>query len=97
LTREEKLYDKEKISEVLLGFSLGKQEDLRQMIKDVSIPMLWISGELDSKFACIGKEMELINKNIKSVVFPNVGHRVPWEIKEKFTSLCKDFFQKIDR
>ena len=89
--REEILFNREKIAEIISGFSLGKQENLRYVIENIKIPVLWISGELDTKFATIGKEISFINKNIKSVIIPNVGHRVPWEASEKFRELCIDF------
>lgn len=93
--RQESLYNREKIAEVIDGFSLGKQEDLRYIIKNIKIPVLWISGELDTKFASIGKEISLINKNINSVIIQNTGHRVPWEAPERFKELCTNFIKKI--
>ncbi|MES2614447.1 MAG: alpha/beta fold hydrolase [Bdellovibrionota bacterium] len=93
--REENLYKREKIAKILTEFSLGKQENLRPMIKNIQIPILWLSGELDTKFALIGREMMSINKNIESIVIPHVGHRVPWEAPEKFVELCLEFMKSI--
>lgn len=84
LIRDESFYDRKKIAHLLNFFSLGKQKNLREDIKNIQIPILWMTGELDEKFVNIGQEMSYLNKNITHYVVENAGHRVPWENSESF-------------
>lgn len=94
LLREEKFYNKEKIYKIMTHFSLGRQNDLRPEIKNLQIPILWISGEQDKKFAIIGKEMESLSVYIKSIIVPFAGHRVPWVSEAQFKKISNDFLQE---
>jgi 2-succinyl-6-hydroxy-2,4-cyclohexadiene-1-carboxylate synthase len=94
LIREEKYFNKHKIANILNQFSLGKQENLREKIKLLQIPILWIAGEKDIKFSLIANEMAKLNSKIECKIFKNAGHRVPWEKTFEFTEKCLKFFEK---
>lgn len=95
LTREEKDYSREKISEVLQGFSLGKQDNLRDLIISYTKPLVWISGEQDVKFAEIARELHTLNQAIPNHIIANAGHRIPWEEPEQFLEICNKFISNI--
>ncbi len=95
LIREEKLFSREKIVEILLGFSLGKQKNLRKYIKNLNTPILWIAGEKDTRFSMLALEGASLNKKITSLIFPNVGHRVPWENSHEFVKGCNSFISSL--
>jgi 2-succinyl-6-hydroxy-2,4-cyclohexadiene-1-carboxylate synthase len=91
--REEKQYDRKKLSQLMLEFSLAKQENLRDFIKQFKFPIHWLAGERDSKFVTIAKEMSLLNNNIKSSIVPLAGHRIPWENSEEFVKIMNIFIR----
>ena len=91
LKREENSTLKSEISKILINYSLGKQENLRNKIKLINIPILWLAGEQDIKFANIAYEMQELNKNISLQIIPNAGHRVPWDNPKEFRSILNNF------
>ena len=95
LNRQEDKYNKNNLARMLTEFSLGRQENLRTLISSINIPAIWIAGEQDSKFASIASEIPSLNKNIKSVIVEQAGHRVPWENPEIFISICKNFIATV--
>lgn len=95
LNREENNFNREKISKFLLEFSLGKQKNLREKIKEIQIPLLWLAGEFDTKFSLIAKEMSELNNKIQSIIVPKAGHRVPFENSEDFKNICLKFITEL--
>lgn len=87
--------DRKKLFDILINLSLGKQDNLREKIKGMETPILWLAGEKDKKFSLIADEMSLLNKNIKSHIVKNAGHRVPWENAEEFKKLSFCFLERI--
>lgn len=95
LNRDEKLFNKHEIANILEGFSLGKQEDLREKIKSLHIPILWIAGEKDTKFVKVAHEMKDLSNKIEIKIINDAGHRVPWEKPEEFKEACLNFIKKL--
>lgn len=91
LSREEKLYDRKKLSELMLEFSIAKQDNLRKCIQQFKLPLHWLAGERDVKFVTIAKEMASLNKNIQSTIVPLAGHRIPWENPQEFLKILENF------
>ncbi len=63
---------------VAMGFdywSLGHQGDLREALKSFKAPVLWISGENDSKYRAFGEEMADVFEDYRHVVLADHGHR----------------------
>lgn len=89
--RDEKQFNKNEVANILTGFSLGKQDNLREKIKNLSIPILWIAGEKDTKFAKVAHEMKDLNNKIEIKIIHDAGHRVPWEKQEEFKQACLSF------
>lgn len=94
LSRDEKLFNKNEVANILKGFSLGKQENLRDKIKALQIPILWIAGDKDTKFAKVAHEMKEISNKIEIKIISDAGHRVPWEKPEEFKETCLNFINK---
>ncbi|WGL60498.1 alpha/beta fold hydrolase [Pigmentibacter sp. JX0631] len=91
INRKENTFCKAEISKMLKNYSLGKQENLRNKIKLLNIPILWLAGEKDPKYVNIAYEMQELNKNIALQIIPNAGHRVPWENPQEFKSILHNF------
>jgi 2-succinyl-6-hydroxy-2,4-cyclohexadiene-1-carboxylate synthase len=95
LTRHEKDFNKRVVAQMLSDFSLGKQENLREKIRELHIPILWLAGERDKKFVNIATEVEGLNKQIQTKIIPEAGHRVPWENPSFFIESVLGFIMKI--
>lgn len=95
LCREEYTINKHAIKEMLINFSLGNQENLREEIKLLNIPILWLAGERDSKFVEIAIEMQESSNNILAKIIPNAGHRVPWDNPKEFINTLNSFLDNI--
>ncbi|MEM7603663.1 MAG: hypothetical protein AAF357_19900, partial [Verrucomicrobiota bacterium] len=68
-----------KRSSIALAFetwSLGRQENLRSPLRRFQSPVLWITGEKDTKFTALAEEMEGVLVDMKRVEIPGAGHRV---------------------
>lgn len=88
-------FSRKQLAEVLRTWSLGRQENLKGQVEALDIPILWIAGENDSKFAAIARSMSL--KHPKSTVWiaKETGHRVPWEKSIEFIEQLDTFLNKI--
>lgn len=93
--RSEEHYDRTSLQQVLNMFSLGLQNGFQDFIKNIQIPILWVAGEQDAKFAKIAEEMSQLSCNVKHAIIPNSGHRVPWESQGDFTKICNDFLKDL--
>jgi 2-succinyl-6-hydroxy-2,4-cyclohexadiene-1-carboxylate synthase len=69
-------YSRKKLAQVLVGCSLGVQQDLRPRLSELTVPILWISGECDVKFSAIQEEMLSLNPRFQGRSVAGVGHRV---------------------
>ena len=77
----------EALSNSLLNFGQGVFPNLWPNIKSISIPTLLITGEKDSKYSEISREMLNYNYNFEHRQLPNVGHAAHME-SAKYTAQC---------
>lgn len=84
LDRRESDFSRKALVASLRESSLGRQKDLREKLRRVETPILWIVGENDQKFLAIAREMEKLNPRISLVVLPNSSHRAAWDQPELF-------------
>lgn len=72
----------------------GQQDPLWSRLHELEMPVLIVTGTLDTKFTALGKRMtELIGPNAKHVEFPGAGHAVPFERPSEFGSLLSVFLR----
>jgi 2-succinyl-6-hydroxy-2,4-cyclohexadiene-1-carboxylate synthase len=95
LVRKKEEINKNEIFDILNRFSLGKQNDLQESIEKLKIPILWVSGEKDTKFSSITNKIQALNSGIQIAIIPHAGHRVPWEAPKEFSDLCISFLSKL--
>ncbi|HEY2799624.1 MAG TPA: alpha/beta fold hydrolase [Chthoniobacterales bacterium] len=86
----------EKLAAALEIFSLGTQQDLRQCLQRLRIPILWVVGEKDAKFVEIANETWRSESSISVKTIPNCGHRVPHEKPRALAVLLNSFFAQIN-
>ena len=87
LERREEDFSREKLSLAMERWSLGAQEDLRRGLLGLSVPSLYVTGEEDTKFTTLIREMGVR----RHVVIPGAGHRVPWDQPGLFMSAMRSF------
>lgn len=95
LKRCEDSYNRNLLSTMMRCFSLGLQNDLRDVIKKIQIPILWLVGEHDEKFVKIAQEMSNLSYHVKHAIVPQSGHRIPWESQDYFAKICNDFLKDL--
>lgn len=95
--RQKENYHIDTLQSLLLGFSLAKQENLRSQIKNTEKQMLWLAGEKDQKFCQLLIELSDLNSKHKYNIIKNCGHRVPWENKQMFVEICKEYLLTLDK
>ena len=83
LSRPEASYDRRALAKALTGWSLAKQADLREGLRGVGIPTLFVCGGDDGKFSEIYEGLRLGPRQ-KRVVVEQAGHRVPWDQPRAF-------------
>jgi len=81
----------ENIQRCFTSWSLGNQRNLTPELENLQIPVLWITGENDSKFTEIARKVTVRMPNCHLEVIPGSGHRCPWEQPELTASLIRGF------
>ncbi len=84
MERHEKDYSREVLANSLRQWSLGGQKNFFPRLSELSLPILWIAGQNDDKFATLAQSVTLQNPKSKIWIAPDAGHRVPWEQTEAF-------------
>lgn len=74
--------------------SRGNQADLRAALAAAPLPpVLYVSGELDSRYGALGDELARTVPSLRHVSIPAAGHRVPWERPEAFADTVAGFLR----
>lgn len=88
--------NKNTLKQSLTEWSLGNQENLREAILQLPMPILWIAGENDKKYSEIYKSLKFLNKKSRVWIAENAFHRVPWEVKIEFQNQVNAFLTSND-
>ena len=70
-------------SEIARGFvawSLGQQAPLWQMLPHLQVPVLWVAGENDPKYAALAARAANSRSTSRLACLAQAGHRVPWDV-----------------
>ncbi|WEG72838.1 2-succinyl-6-hydroxy-2,4-cyclohexadiene-1-carboxylate synthase [Vagococcus intermedius] len=76
--------NKEGLAQSLKQMGTGSQPNYWQSLVEIRCPILYIAGELDSKFCAISNRMKASHPCLKQEVISNVGHCVHLEAPNKF-------------
>jgi 2-succinyl-6-hydroxy-2,4-cyclohexadiene-1-carboxylate synthase len=79
----------------LTSFGTGMMEPLWNYLYTIDVPVLLMSGELDSKFSSINGRMSVMFPLSKHVMVKNTGHNIHFENPAEFVTLLKDFVNKF--
>lgn len=95
LSRKENDYSRQRLAEILVGWSIGSQDYLTPYISKLPMPILWIAGEQDAKYAAIAKEAASAHSNSQIWVAPDAGHRVIWQQPQQFIVKIQKFLKDL--
>lgn len=84
------------LSNSLKGFSTGIQPSYWGKLKDIPIPTILLTGELDQKFCDIAMDMKNLLPKGKHMKISKVGHAIHVENPELFATIVKDIILKED-
>lgn len=79
--REDKklIQRRREIARSFVDWSVGNQAPLWDRLSSITIPVLWVAGENDTKFSAFAEEAAACAENFQIAITPDAGHRVPWE------------------
>lgn len=89
--RKEKDFVRGLLADVLVGWSLAKQNNLQESLSKLALPILWVAGEKDTKYIEIAKRISASHPQSSFWIAKDAGHRVPWESTELFVKQIKSW------
>lgn len=75
----------------LRGVGTGAQPALHTKLPELTLPVLLLTGGLDSKFCAIAQQMQQTLPHAQLSIMPEAGHTVHLEQPEMFVKLVKTF------
>ncbi len=91
LPRKEGDFDRIALAAALVLGSVARQRDLRPELETLNVPILWLAGAQDAKYAALAEECAALNPRFTATVLPHVGHRAPWGDPAAFRAAVDDF------
>ncbi len=88
LERKESDFDRHALAVALRDWSPAV---LHTHIREISIPTLWIAGELDLKYSEAARRAAEQLPDAQLWICPGAGHRVPWEQPALFIARFRQF------
>ena len=85
---------RKQIARSFIDWSTGSQKNLLPMLEQVNTPILWLTGEQDTKFSQVAKTACEILPNARHQAIKHCGHRVPWEQPEQCQTLISQFLME---
>jgi 2-succinyl-6-hydroxy-2,4-cyclohexadiene-1-carboxylate synthase len=79
------------LAKCLYSLSVGRQRSLWQDLPQIEMPILLITGALDSKFVQIHQQMARSLPSVQLEVIADCGHNVHFEQPQIFTALIQKF------
>ncbi|MCM1991777.1 2-succinyl-6-hydroxy-2,4-cyclohexadiene-1-carboxylate synthase [Oceanirhabdus seepicola] len=79
------------LSNTLLYTGQGSFPCLKDEIVNLTMPVLFISGEYDKKYKEMGNEFQKLNFNVKHKTICGVGHNTHIENPDKFNKMLSEF------
>lgn len=81
------------VARSFVDWSLGAQEPLWDRLGEITVPVLWIAGENDSKFRALAEHASSLMPRSSLAIAPDAGHRVPWEAAGWFAETVTGFLR----
>jgi len=87
--RLEESYCRQQLAQVLRKSSLGVQENLKDKIDQLNIPILWITGANDQKYCKLAATLNFTHPLSQKMTIQGAGHRAPWKDSKTFQQVIK--------
>ena len=87
--------DQSQVARSFLHWSLGTQDNLRPRLAEIICPVLWLTGQSDSKFTQLAVECVPVIPHAQHDILPGCGHRLPWEAPDLFLSAVETFLATL--
>ncbi len=98
LRRTEEDFDRQKVADSLCKWSLAGQDNLRPLLADLDLPVLWLTGADDKRYRSVLSDfmLDMVDSPFHEwVEVPNAGHRVPWDAPSAFSSVVQEFISRL--
>ncbi len=95
LERFEEDFSRVSLAGALRGCSLGLQRDLRQELKKLDLPILWMVGEKDQKYLGLARDFANSHPRVELEVVAEAAHRVPWDRPIEFGLRLERFLRRL--
>jgi len=84
MARDERDFDRAALARAMRDWSPAVLPPVSRRLPDITIPVLWIAGEIDLKY--VGEAMRAVTLLPAGEMWicPGAGHRVPWEQPARF-------------
>ena len=92
--RADRDFDRGELATALMRGSVGGQQDLRAALSKLQLPILWLAGERDLKYAKLACESAALNPRFYFEAIPDAGHRVPWTHTGPFRDAVRQFLEQ---
>ncbi len=83
-----------RLAEAFRVWSLGRQADLREPLRKVRVPQLWVTGSEDEKFTGLAGEVVAGNPRAEHRVIRGGGHRLPLQNPGELAECVRSFLDK---
>lgn len=92
--RPEVDFDRKALATGMGLWSLGRQENLREALHELPLPILYLTGAQDTKFSTLFTDysQRLKNPRHRHEILPKAGHRLPWDDQDGFRDRVREFF-----
>lgn len=84
MDRREADFDRAALANALRQWSPGVLPDVAGRLHEITVPVLWIAGERDEKYAGEAHRAASLLPHGEVWICPGAGHRVPWEQPDLF-------------
>lgn len=93
--RQESDYNRHQLADALVNWSVAQQDDFRDFLMKIQIPVLYLVGENDTKYCQIGSELKRRNPALKFYQVPQAGHRVLFDQPKALAIRIDEFLKSI--
>jgi pimeloyl-ACP methyl ester carboxylesterase len=76
---------------------VGRQEPLHNRLRELTMPVLVIAGELDQKYRELGEYMADSIPNAQFRIIPQAGHAPHWECPTETAAAVAEFIESASR
>lgn len=91
MERDESDFDRRALAAALREWSPAVLPPLASRLHEIDIPLLWIAGERDEKYAVEARRAVKMLSKGELWICPEAGHRVMWDQPARFVERLKEF------